>query len=288
VHDLRVELRRLLSLTELTGIFVSGRRREKTRLRLKRQLDWFSDLRDAQAQLLHLEPLAARFAAAPLLRDYLRKHEERSLREAARRLRRFKPSRLAKSLDRIRRQIKARLRRALEDQDTLAMRRALGRAFWRVTCLQERVDADRSETIHRTRVAFKKYRYMVESLAPVLPGVTSRALQAMHDFQDLMGHIQDMEVLLSTFEAFVRKDKPAASHLPALRAELKRRRQAALRAYFDQAGRLFEFRPAAFWEPAASPEAAANGPSSTQSPFRPGRPSRLPRKQAAAGAPFSL
>jgi CHAD domain-containing protein len=285
VHDLRVELRRLLSLAELTGIFVSGRRRERTRLRLKKQLDWFGDLRDTQAQLLHLVPLMVRFAAAPLFRDYLLKRERRCLRVVARRLWRFKPSRLKKSVDRIRREIKVRFERGREDQDAHAMRRALGRAFWRVTCLQQRVDAARSDTIHRTRIAFKKYRYMVESLAPLLPGISDRTLQAMHDFQDLMGHIQDMEILLATFEGFVRRDKPVAQHLPALCAELERRRQAALRAYFEHADRLLEFRPAAFWEPAGRPTAVADVPDCSGSPSRPERPRRLALKRAKLAAP---
>jgi CHAD domain-containing protein len=247
VHDLRVEIRRLLSAAELTGTCVSERRREKNRRLLKQHLDWFGELRDAQVQLLLLEGLARRFAAARLFRDYVLEHERAALRAAARRLGRFKPGRLKRCIDRIRREIKARRTEGLEAHDLEAARAALDRAFAAVLNLQAKVDPARRETIHRTRVAFKKYRYMVDALAPLLPGVSPRRQEAMHRHQTLMGNVQDLEVLSSAFEAFAASSNVPAPLAGALRRELARRRKRTIQTCLNHARQLNRFQPAASW-----------------------------------------
>ena len=66
----------------------------------------------------------------------------------------------------------------------------------------QRVDPETPASIHRMRVAFKNFRYMVEIVHPLMPGYPQDNLIHMHAFQSLMGDIQDTEVLLSAFEGF--------------------------------------------------------------------------------------
>jgi len=56
---------------------------------------------------------------------------------------------------------------------------AITRAFDRVAQLCDRVKASDTDTIHCTRIAFKRFRYMTEALAPLLPAVTDHHRQAM-------------------------------------------------------------------------------------------------------------
>jgi len=51
------------------------------------------------------------------------------------------------------------------------------------------------EALHRMRLAFKKYRYSVEVLAPFLSGVTAESLERLHAFQTLLGDIHDLDIL---------------------------------------------------------------------------------------------
>jgi CHAD domain-containing protein len=243
VHDLRVEIRRMLSSVELTGAFASRRHREKNERLLKKHLESFGELRDTQVQLLRLGSFVPGYAAARLFQEALRRQEAGLLRLAGRRVRRFRPARLRRALERVRREIKTRRAGGLERRDGMVIRRALNRAFSRVVRLQQKVHPQRRDTIHRTRVAFKKFRYMVEALAPLLPRVSAERLQAMHDHQNLMGDIQDLEVLRLGFEAFEGEENLAAEDACAFRRELERRSESAVRACLSRAGRLAEFKP---------------------------------------------
>ena len=61
-------------------------------------------------------------------------------------------------------------------------------------------------TIHRVRLAFKKFRYMAEVLAKVVPGIlTDRQIRSMRSYQKRVGEIQDVEVLLARFKKFTKK-----------------------------------------------------------------------------------
>jgi hypothetical protein len=68
-----------------------------------------------------------------------------------------------------------------------------------------RIDPNIPPTIHRLRVRFKKFRYMVECIYPLIPDFPEINLSSMHDYQTLMGNIQDIEVLLSTLSTFAAK-----------------------------------------------------------------------------------
>jgi CHAD domain-containing protein len=248
VHDLRVEVRRLLSLAAVSGLFVSKRRQEKKSRLLKAHLEQFAELRDLQVQHLRLRSLATRFPAARLYRKYLAKREEGCLRATAKGLRRFRSSRLKKLIGRLRRDIRLRHRQGWETCDVRRLRRELRQTFDRVERLRAKIEAEQPKTIHRTRIAFKKYRYLMETLAPLLPGVAPSQLQAMHDFQTLMGDIQDLEVLRAGFEAFRCEQTLPAEACRAFGAELERRGHRALERFLAQAGRLQTFTPAAAWE----------------------------------------
>jgi CHAD domain-containing protein len=102
-----------------------------------------------------------------------------------------------------------------------------------------------SSSIHRMRVAFKKFRYMVESLAPQRGRTTSKQLKAMNAFQGSMGDIQDAEVLLTTVQAFAHT-RGIESEAPLTRAleELSRRRTALIETFLGSADSLFTF-----WKP---------------------------------------
>ena len=119
--------------------------------------------------------------------------------------------------------------------------RSTSRAFERVLRLQARIDPAAPETIHRTRVAFKRFRYMAETLAEHLPAPDKVMLEAMHAYQTMMGDIQDADVLCEGFERYLHKRpmEPALAHEFA--AELSRRRQRFIEIYLRQADELFDF-----------------------------------------------
>ena len=70
--------------------------------------------------------------------------------------------------------------------------------------------------VHRTRIAFKKFRYMVEQLRSLIPGLPGGLPGKLRGHQKLMGDIQDCETLLAALDKFVRKEKSEARPAPQI------------------------------------------------------------------------
>ena len=253
VHESRVETRRLLSLLELLKPFLRRGQFNKAQAALKQHLDTFDDLRDIQVQLLAIDKIRRILPVADSFHDYLTNREERYARETRAHIKLIKTRRLAKYIASCREEIK-RWRADFPVEKVNAMLLAsVDGAFAKALHLHRNIRADDTETIHRTRVAFKKVRYMIEILSDYLPLADDKLLVAMHRYQTMMGDIQDAEVILRTFDKFLLKksvDLPAARRF---RRELLRRRQWLIRVYLDAADQLLEF-----WRLETTPD--RNGP----------------------------
>jgi CHAD domain-containing protein len=243
VHDSRVETRRLLSLVELLEPFLAAGRLKKVERSLKRYLDTFDDLRDTQVQILHVRKLLRPFPVARSFNAYLRKREERFAERTREDIKRFKTKRLNKLIAACRQDVAEppRPRNLAAASDLLL--RCVDRAFARTCQLRARINRHDTTTIHRTRVAFKKFRYMVETLAHYLGAADPKLLEAMHHYQTMMGEIQDAEVLLQTLDKYLLKNQRDAKPARPFREELARRRLALISAYLDSAGQLLDFWP---------------------------------------------
>ncbi len=114
-------------------------------------------------------------------------------------------------------------------------------AFTRTRRLRARIRPENTSTIHRTRVAFKHFRYMVEGLSRFLPGVNEKRLRKMREYQAMMGDIQDMEVLLQALDKFIGRKKVHSQSAQRLREEVLRWRLWLIRIYLDVAGQLEGF-----------------------------------------------
>ena len=243
VHDVRVETRRLLSTIELLGAFIPEHDIKKVRRALKRHLDTFDQLRDTQVQLGYVGRMAGTFPDAHAFYDWLRKREARFTRTTRKAVKRIKTKRLGRCLAAFEKEIRLQRKRITRERAFAIVRRAINQAFARVAQLCRHVRADDTRTIHRTRIAFKHFRYMVEALAPLLPAVTEDHLRALRGYQCMMGDIQDMEVLLAALDKFVQKERVNAQSARQLKNELVRWRRMLIQIYLNAAGRLRRFWP---------------------------------------------
>ena len=207
VHDVRVETRRLLSTIELLGAFIPEHDINKVRRALKRHLDTFDQLRDTQVQLGYVGRMAGPFPDARDFYDWLRDRKARFIRTTRKAVKRIQTKRLGRCLAAFEKEIRLQRKRISRERAFAIVRRAINQAFARVAQRCRQVRADDTQTIHRTRIAFKHFRYMVEALAPLLPAVTEDHRRALRGYQCMMGDIQDMEVLLAALDKFVQKEK---------------------------------------------------------------------------------
>lgn len=243
VHDSRVETRRLLSAIELLGAFMPERDLKKARRALKHHLDTFDQLRDTQVQLDYIGRMEKTFPAARAFHDWLQKRETKFTRETRKAVKRIKTKRTGRRIAAFQKEIRRRHKQTTCAAAFDTVQQAMNRAFARVAQLCRRVQAADTATIHRTRIAFKRFRYMVEALSPLLPAVTDEHRRAMHGYQSMMGDIQDVEVLLAALGKFVRRKEMRLQSARQLREELLRRRQWLIRVYLNAAGRLRQFWP---------------------------------------------
>ena len=243
IHDFRVESRRLLSSLALLEGFLPARRVEKVQRLLKRHLDLFDDLRDTQVQLETLARMGRVSAAVRQFRASLRQREERFTRRTRKQIRKVRIGRLGKLMGGCREEVEAQLEDSKPKPALAVLGRSVARACRRARQLRARISPCDPVTIHRTRVAFKKFRYMVEALAQCVPGVTRPRLAAMRRYQTMMGNIQDSEVLLRALDKFLRKQGVKPEAMRGFREQLLRRRQRLIRTYLTAADRLLKFWP---------------------------------------------
>lgn len=240
VHELRIATRRLLALIDLLRNIAPNTRLQKLRQALKKQFDELNDLRDTQVMLVETsESLDELPEVAPFQR-YLNKRERRLLRSTVKAIKTFKYSGIRKQMDTVRKKTRKKI-----SPDLLL--HAVDERFETVIRRYQHIDQANISTIHRMRIAFKKFRYMVEIVHPWIPGFPENNFEFMHGYQGMMGDIQDLEVFLSTFEDFADRD---ASYDPKLVLRYyQQRHEEAVTAFIEDMHQIH-----AFWRP--TPESA--------------------------------
>jgi CHAD domain-containing protein len=199
VHDLRVATRRLLAVLDMLRALDPHPRVQKARRLLKNQLDSLDDLRDTQVMLVDVYESIANFPELKAFEEYLLAREQRLLRRARKEIREMEIAELKRRIEKSR----------------ISLRKKAGGANWTARLLSVvdqaharagqafgQIEATQSASIHRFRVAFKKFRYMVEIVHPLLQGYPEGYLKQMHDYQSRMGDVQDAEVFLGMLAEF--------------------------------------------------------------------------------------
>jgi CHAD domain-containing protein len=251
VHELRIQTRRLLALLNLSGALYGEDAPRKICKVLKRRLDAFDELRDTHVQLLLLKGLRVEFPEVRELDAWLRRREGKlvsALRHGIKAARQARLEKRLKALEKTLRKLPApRAHRNAADP----ARTAMAESFADVVALRRRIRRRDPRTIHRTRVAFKRYRYMAELLRPFLPGVTPELVLRMRRYQARMGDIQDLEVLLAGLALADKKRRLEPGLARRLRPALRQRRARLVDDYLHNADELFDFEPSRLVQPAA-------------------------------------
>lgn len=242
VHQLRVETRRALALLDLLAALDLAGSPRNPRRTLKRRLDAFDALRDTQVELGLLQPWLRRFPEARALETHLRESEQVLVAELRREVRALKSRRVERRFKILETDVRAAGGRSRRPAVAF-LQRPLRAAFAQVVRLRRKVRRLDTATIHRTRVAFKKFRYLCELFQPLLPDSSTARLRAMRDWQTRMGRIQDVEVLLCEIERAVRHGAVTVASVKRLHAALAQRLVFLVNRFINTAHRLDQFRP---------------------------------------------
>ena len=247
VHELRVATRRLLAQLTLLSCIAPSAALEKARRILKRRLAALGDLRDTHVQRLFIEQKTGSFPELVRLRGWLQRRERRLARSASGKVKRFKTRKLERWIFTLIQDLTANARRfRVQNQLASTVLRAAAQAFAEAVERRRAIDLADLRTIHQTRVAFKRFRYTMESLSPGLTGLSKRQLRALAYYQRKMGIIQDLKVVQACVTRYTQEDKKREALLRRFSRHLRQRRVRAVWSFLKSADSIYEF-----WPPAA-------------------------------------
>lgn len=232
IHDLRVATRRMIATLDAMEAVLPGGAPQDVRRKLKRLLKGFNELRDLHIQLMHFQALRPKFPVVQPFLTALRIRERELVREAAQAIGGMKTRAMEQEIARAtERLIQVATGAEAEQAAREALFGALAAAFLRAAALRKRIASGDPASIHALRVAFKKFRYTVETLSPLLPGFGKKQSKAMNAYQTSMGEIQDLEVIATAlsvhppgrFRTMPASLLPVHQHITQQRTELVER-----------------------------------------------------------------
>ena len=236
VHDFRVAARRLHSSLDLLRAVIQDPRIQKMRRILKDQLDALDDLRDIQALLADMSEIIHETPLLQPFQEYLQQKEKKNLRAARKEIKSLKIASLSKRIQKLNKTIEAFKQANLE----LSLFSAVDEAYAIVSQRYTLINPSQPATIHRVRLAFKKFRYMIEAIYPILQNLPSDYLKRIHDYQASMGDIQDMEVALQELADFSEL-APASYDPEPARSYYRERHAVAISRYIENKGEVITF-----------------------------------------------
>ena len=190
IHDLRVATRRLLALFDLLRSITPHKRIQKIRRELKDQLDDLDHLRDVQVLLVDASEFINEIPGLKSIQEHWQQEEKKLMRQTRKLVKARDIKSLSKRVEKVRDMVRDLPEENLADQ----ILTAVDEAYARLVQFHALLDAENIPGIHKLRIAFKKFRYSVEIVHPLLSEFPTANFKRMHDYQSRMGDIQDMEV----------------------------------------------------------------------------------------------
>ena len=234
IHDLRVAVRRLLAFIQLLNSISPRPRLRKLNRAFKDQLDEFDELRDTQVILAELSEILRELPQLLEFQNHLRSEEQKILRSLRKKIKKLDTSESKKRIHKTCESIEK-----MEDELEVQILQAVDDAFLLVKQRYNAADLARPASLHRVRVVFKSFRYMVEIVQPLLQDFPLENLKRMNDYQSLMGEIQDAEVFTQTLADY--SERASLSDPEPVRRYEERRHADAISAYEKQMNQLTTF-----------------------------------------------
>jgi len=237
VHDLLASARRMLAMIQLLNFISPRPRLQKLNHAFNEQLDEFDNLRNTQVILAEISETIQELPQLKEFESYQQDVEKSLLKTLRNELKVIDLFEVSKRIRRMRESLKAEAN-ANGDlvQQTL---QAVDDAFHATKQRQSWVNPAQASSIHRVRLAFKTFRYMVEIVHPLLPDYPSENLMDMHNYQSLMGEIQDVEIVT---QALAEAPAPASAFDPEpVRRYYERCHAEVISAYMESMNKLDTF-----------------------------------------------
>lgn len=243
VHDLRVATRRLVSTLAILEVILPDDRIRRTRRRLKRLFDALSPLRDVQVQLLTVEEKSRQYPGLETLITVLKVRERLLMKSIDSRIRKIHTVQWSYTIRSLKKEIRLQFSNPVSYAGgRTAAQGAAAAAFTRAMFRREQIIPGDPRSLHRFRVAFKKFRYTMEALQPLFSSVRKKNLKAMDAYQTRLGNIQDAEVLGRRVARYALSRPPTIRRaLTGYRREQEQEKRKLIAAFLKSADELYGF-----------------------------------------------
>ena len=233
VHKLRISTRRLLSAIELLQTLAPQPELRKLRKALKAQLDGFDELRDTQVMLLEITSALDSLPQLQAFLQHLQSNEQRLLAQTPAVIEQIDSAKLESLLKKAHKPLQNELGKAGLKPAILS---AIDAIYQTALQRYQAIDATQPMTIHRTRIAVKKLRYMLESAKILLPPLPENHLVRIQAYLTDMGEIQNSCVLLLSLKTFFAGEMPAS-----VQTHYQHRHSTIIMAYMSRRKELLQF-----------------------------------------------
>ncbi len=208
VHDLRVAFRRLMAALDIVRMVTPNSGATKLRKQLHAYLKSLSALRDTQVQIIETESLVKEYPDSMRFLKSLRREETVRSKQAAKEILKIDPESMKSSFERIATKTEDLLISSVMRKNAQSILRGmLAKLYVRTVVLRKQIqnsDRRRIDFIHELRLVYKRFRYSVEILHPVLPLVSEPLMSRMNEYQKSLGAIHDKAVLQSVFDSYLK------------------------------------------------------------------------------------
>ena len=230
VHKLRVDCRRLEALLHVLGHTTGAEPKALRRLaRVAGQpLDALSPLRDDQVQRRRISKATSTRGTDALLDDQERR-ETRHKKRARLALGRIDLPRADALARRVRREVVRRQGAPTPADRTRLLLAAVDAAAADIRSRLARVDVARSRSLHKLRVALKRFRYVAEIAEEVSPDIRIPSHPTVRSLQRRLGHLHDADVLAERLARFADRKRKHRADVRAFEASVDADRARSLR-----------------------------------------------------------
>ena len=196
---MRVRIRRLLALLDLIHTLENSDSIVHLRKRLKKILKQLGPLRDIQVELATVRKLKPT-GEIRAFGKFLARKEKAEIGRVVRKLHHAKKAKL-----RLRKSYGSEVEGAVLSE----VRNLILKRYRRFAATRKAFDPASGSSLHAMRIAFKKYRYALESAWEVFQWDPGNRAEKMHAYQKLMGNLRDCQLLEANLRRWLKRRSPA-------------------------------------------------------------------------------
>lgn len=201
VHDLRVSIRRLREAVAFADRFMDSAYTSSLQKALKKQFSSLSVIRDCQVMIDKTREMMYECHELVDFLHYLLNKETAMIEKLSKQFAFINFSRIEGLLLFFKMEADFKLKEERVTGEKINI--IIDERYNFASDMRNKANPNSVQTIHDFRKSFKKIRYLIEFLAPVL-GLSKDEIKPFNTYQTLMGKIQDAEVYDIEFQMFLK------------------------------------------------------------------------------------